>query len=47
MPGPTRSIVVGPDGKVLVPSLHSVVVDIDLAAGRMTIRDPAEWLEEV
>jgi 16S rRNA processing protein RimM len=39
--------VVGPDGEVLVPAIHSVVVDIDLASGRMTIHDPAEWLEEV
>jgi 16S rRNA processing protein RimM len=39
--------VVGPDGEVLVPSLRSVVVDIDLEAGQMTIRDPADWLEEV
>jgi 16S rRNA processing protein RimM len=38
--------VVGPAGEVLVPALHSIVVEIDLDAGRMTIRDPAEWLEE-
>jgi 16S rRNA processing protein RimM len=39
--------VVGPGGEVLVPALRSVVTDIDLAAGRMTILDPADWLEEV
>jgi 16S rRNA processing protein RimM len=39
--------VVGPEGEVLVPALHAVVTDIDLATGRMTIRDPDEWLEEV
>ncbi len=39
--------VVGPDGDVLVPSHHSIVDTIDLAAGQMTIRDPGEWLEEV
>lgn len=39
--------VVGPDGEVLVPSLQSIVVKIDLGAGQMTIRDPAEWLEEI
>ncbi len=39
--------VVGPDGEVLVPSLQSIVVKIDLGAGQMTILDPAEWLEEV
>jgi 16S rRNA processing protein RimM len=38
--------VVGPDGEVLVPSLHSVVVEINIEAGQMTIRDPADWLEE-
>jgi 16S rRNA processing protein RimM len=38
--------VVGPAGEILVPALHAVVTDIDLDAGRMTIRDPAEWLEE-
>jgi hypothetical protein len=32
---------------VLVPSLHSVVVEINIEAGQMTIRDPADWLEEV
>lgn len=39
--------VVGPGGELLVPALHAVVVDIDLASSRMTIHDPAEWLEEV
>ena len=39
--------VLGPEGEVLVPSLLSIVVNIDLAAGQMTIHDPAEWLEEV
>lgn len=39
--------VVGSDGEVLVPSLRSIVVTIDLAAGQMTILDPAEWLEDV
>lgn len=39
--------VVGADGEVLVPSLHKVVVRIDLAGGQMTIRHPSEWLEEV
>lgn len=39
--------VVGPDGEVLVPSLHSIVLEINIEAGRMTIRDPADWLEEV
>jgi 16S rRNA processing protein RimM len=39
--------VVGTAGEVLVPSLQSVVLKIDLAAGQMTIRPPAEWLEEV
>jgi 16S rRNA processing protein RimM len=38
--------VLGPEGEILVPALHAVVTDIDLAAGRMTIRDPDEWLEE-
>ena len=38
--------VLGPEGEVLVPSLRSIVVTIDLAAGQMTIHDPAEWLEE-
>jgi 16S rRNA processing protein RimM len=38
--------VVGPDAEILVPALHAIVTDIDLAAGQMTIRDPAEWLEE-
>jgi 16S rRNA processing protein RimM len=38
--------VVGPEGEVLVPSLHSVVVEINIEAGQMTIRDPADWLEE-
>jgi 16S rRNA processing protein RimM len=39
--------VVGPRGEILVPALHAVVTDIDVEAGRMTIRDPDEWLEEV
>ena len=39
--------VVGSDGEVLVPSLRSIVVKIDLGAGQMTILDPAEWLEDV
>ncbi len=39
--------VVGPDREVLVPSLRSIVQDIDLEAGRMTILDPADWLDEV
>jgi len=39
--------VVGSDGEVLVPSLQSIVVKIDVTAGQMTIHDPAEWLEEV
>ena len=39
--------VVGPDTELLVPALRSVVLNIDLGAGRMTIRDPSEWLEEV
>lgn len=38
--------VVGPEGELLVPALRSVVVAIDLGAGTMTVRDPAEWLEE-
>jgi len=38
--------VVGPDGEILVPALRSVVVGIDLDNGRMTIRDPSDWLEE-
>jgi 16S rRNA processing protein RimM len=38
--------VIGPDAELLVPALRSVVLDIDLDAGRMTIRDPAAWLEE-
>jgi ribosomal 30S subunit maturation factor RimM len=39
--------VVGPGGEVLVPALRTIVTDIDVAAGRMTILDPADWLEEV
>jgi len=39
--------VVGPDAELLVPALRSVVLAIDLRVGRMTIRDPSEWLEEV
>lgn len=39
--------VVGPESELLVPALRSVVLEIDLSQGRMTIRDPAEWLEEV
>jgi 16S rRNA processing protein RimM len=39
--------VVGPDGEILVPALHAIVTEIDVAAGHMTIRDPGEWLEEV
>jgi 16S rRNA processing protein RimM len=39
--------VLGPGGEVLVPALKTIVTDIDLAAGRMTILDPADWLEEV
>lgn len=39
--------VLGPDGELLVPALRSVVLAIDLDSGRMTIRDPATWLEEV
>jgi 16S rRNA processing protein RimM len=38
--------VVGEDAELLVPALRSVVLEIDLGQGRMTIRDPAEWLEE-
>ncbi|MGH2462692.1 MAG: ribosome maturation factor RimM [Candidatus Limnocylindria bacterium] len=38
--------VVGPEGEILVPALRSVVVEIDLPAGRMTIRDPSDWLED-
>jgi 16S rRNA processing protein RimM len=38
--------VVGADGEVLVPALHSIVVKIDLAAGQMTILHPSDWLEE-
>jgi 16S rRNA processing protein RimM len=38
--------VVGPDGELLVPALHSVVTEIDLERGTMTIRDPGDWLEE-
>jgi 16S rRNA processing protein RimM len=39
--------VVGAEGELLVPALHSVVTAIDLDTGRMTIRDPGDWLEEV
>jgi 16S rRNA processing protein RimM len=39
--------VIGPDAELLVPALRSVVLDIDLDGGRMTIRDPSAWLEEV
>jgi 16S rRNA processing protein RimM len=39
--------VVGVEGELLVPALHSVVTAIDLDTGRMTIRDPADWLEEL
>ena len=39
--------VIGPDAELLVPALRSVVLDIDLDGGRMTIRDPSDWLEEV
>lgn len=39
--------VVGAEGELLVPALRSVVTAIDLDTGRMTIRDPADWLEEV
>lgn len=39
--------VVGPDGEVLVPAIRSVVLEIDVPAGRMVIREPDEWLEEV
>ncbi len=39
--------VVGPDGEVLVPALHSIVQEIDLAGGTMTILHPSDWLEEV
>jgi 16S rRNA processing protein RimM len=39
--------VVGPESELLVPALRSVVLEIDLGGSRMTIRDPAEWLEEV
>lgn len=38
--------VVGLESELLVPALRSVVLEIDLSQGRMTIRDPAEWLEE-
>lgn len=38
--------VVSPEAELLVPALRSVVLEIDLGQGRMTIRDPAEWLEE-
>jgi 16S rRNA processing protein RimM len=37
--------VIGPDAELLVPALRSVVLDIDLDSGRMTIRDPSAWLE--
>lgn len=39
--------VVGAESELLVPALRSVVLEIDLGQGRMTIRDPAEWLEDV
>jgi 16S rRNA processing protein RimM len=39
--------VVSPEAELLVPALRSVVLEIDLSQGRMTVRDPAEWLEEV
>lgn len=39
--------VIGKETELLVPALRSVVLEIDLSQGRMTIRDPAEWLEEV
>jgi 16S rRNA processing protein RimM len=37
----------GEQQDVLVPALRSVVLDIDLGAGRMTILPVVEWLEEV
>jgi 16S rRNA processing protein RimM len=39
--------VVGPDGEILVPALKAIVLEIDVPGGRMVIRDPDEWLEEV
>jgi 16S rRNA processing protein RimM len=39
--------VVGAEGEVLVPALHSIVLDIDIPARQMTILHPSEWLEEV
>lgn len=39
--------VVGADGELLVPALASIVTAIDRETGRMTIRDPSEWLGEV
>ncbi|HEY7451960.1 MAG TPA: ribosome maturation factor RimM [Candidatus Limnocylindria bacterium] len=39
--------VVGAEGELLVPALKSVVIEIDVPAGRMVILDPADWLEEV
>jgi 16S rRNA processing protein RimM len=35
----------GPDGQVLVPSLPDVVLDVDLEAGRMTVRLPPGLLD--
>jgi 16S rRNA processing protein RimM len=39
--------VVGPDGEVLVPALKEFVLEIDVPGGRMVVREPDEWLEEV
>jgi 16S rRNA processing protein RimM len=39
--------VVGPDGEVLVPALKEFVLEIDIPGGRMVVREPDEWLEEV
>jgi 16S rRNA processing protein RimM len=39
--------VIGQEGELLVPALASVVTAIDLETGRMTILDPAQWLDEV
>ena len=38
-----RSRIVGPDGERLVPALRSVVLEVDLPAGRMVVApDDAE-----
>ena len=38
--------VVGPGGERLVPALHAVVVEIDLAARRMVVRDEADYVAD-